>query len=57
MKRSKVIEAVKELPEDVELEALFERLIFIEKVEQALVEADAGKVVAHSKVRKLVSKW
>ena len=57
MKRSKVIEAVKELPEDVELEALFERLIFIEKVEQALVEAEAGKVVAHSKVRKLVSKW
>lgn len=33
MKRDKVIESIKELPQEFELEALIERLIFIDKVE------------------------
>ena len=34
MKRDKVIESIKELPQEFELETLIERLIFIEKIEQ-----------------------
>ena len=36
MKRDKVIELIKELPQEFELETLIERLIFIDKVEHGL---------------------
>jgi hypothetical protein len=36
MKREKVIDAVKELPQEFDLEELADTLIFVEKVEQGL---------------------
>lgn len=36
MKRDKAIDTIKELPKEFELEALIERLVFVEKVEQGL---------------------
>jgi len=37
MKKESVIEAMKELPKDFELEKLFEKLVFMEKVEAGLL--------------------
>ncbi len=34
MKREKAIDAINELPKNFELEALIEKLIFVEKIEQ-----------------------
>lgn len=50
MKREKVIEAVNELPKEFDLDKLFERLLFIEKVEKGLKQAQQGKTVSHKKV-------
>ena len=57
MKRDKVIETIKELPQEFELEALIERLIFIEKVEQGLKQIDEGKTISQEKVEEMVKKW
>ena len=57
MKRDKVIDTVKELPKEFELEALIERLVFAEKVEQGLAQLKKGKTVSHDKVKELVKKW
>jgi predicted transcriptional regulator len=57
MKRDKAIDTVKELPEEFELEALIERLVFIEKVEQGLAQVKLGKTVSHDKVKELIKKW
>jgi len=57
MKREKVIDAVKELPQEFDLEDLIERLIFIEKVEQGLKNLDESKTVDHAQVKEMVKKW
>ena len=57
MKRNKAIDTVKELPEEFELEALIERLVFVEKVEQGLAQVKTGKTVSHDKVKELIKKW
>ena len=57
MNREKTIETVKELPQEFELEDLMERLVFIEKIEKGLEQADKGKVTSHEKVKELRKKW
>ena len=57
MKRDKVIESIKELPEEFELETLIERFIFIEKVEQGLKQIDEGKTISHEQVEEVAKKW
>lgn len=57
MKREKVIDAVKELPQEFELEELVETLIFVEKVEQGLNQLEEGKTVEHAQVKELAKKW
>lgn len=56
MKRDKVKELIKELPQEFELETLIERLIFIDKVEQGLKQIDEGKTITHVQVEELVKK-
>ncbi|HMU14229.1 MAG: hypothetical protein JST41_01170 [Bacteroidetes bacterium] len=50
MKRDTVIRAVKEFPSDVDLDELFERLLFIRRVEAGLAAADLGRKVSQAKV-------
>ena len=53
MKREKVIDAVKELPQEFDLEQLVETLIFVEKVERGLNQLEEGKTVEHAQVKEL----
>jgi len=57
MRRTKVIDTVKEFPAEFELDALLERLVFIDKVEKGLKEVKKGKTVSHGKVKEIVKKW
>jgi predicted transcriptional regulator len=50
MKRNTIIETINEFPKEVDLNALFEKLIFIEKVEKGLIQADKGQTIDHDKV-------
>jgi len=45
------------LPKEFELEALIEKLVFVEKVEQGLEQVKKGKVVTHAKVKDITKKW
>lgn len=55
MKRDKAIEAVKEFPQEFELEDLIERLVFLEKVEEGLRQVEEGKTISHEKVKEIVN--
>lgn len=57
MTKDKVIEAVKELPQEFDLEELIERLIFIDKVEKGLQQLDRGETITHEEVKKVVKSW
>jgi hypothetical protein len=47
MKKEKVIDTVKGLPQEFELEELIEKLVFVEKIEKGLRQAEEGKVTPH----------
>ncbi|MEJ7643778.1 MAG: hypothetical protein WKF87_04235 [Chryseolinea sp.] len=57
MTREQAIDTVKELPKVFELEELMEKLVFIEKVEKALLQAEEGKTTPHEKMKDLTRKW
>jgi hypothetical protein len=57
MKREKVIDAIRELPQEFDMEELMEKLIVVEKVEQGLKQLDEGKTVDHTQVKEMVKKW
>lgn len=51
------MDTVKELPQEFELEDLLEKLVFAQKVEDGLKQLQAGKTLAHEKVKEIVKKW
>ena len=57
MKKSTIIQTLSELPKEFDLDSFLERLIIIEKIDEAMAEAKAGKTIPHDKVKKMVSKW
>lgn len=57
MKKEKVIEVIEAMPQNFELDALFEKLIFIEKVEEGLKDADEGRTISHEEVEKISKGW
>jgi hypothetical protein len=57
MKKSTVIQTLNELPQRFELDELLERLMVIEKIDEALKDAKSGKTVSHDKVKKMVVRW
>jgi len=57
MKKADVIEAMKELPQDFELEKLLEKLVFMEKVEKGLLQLDQGITIPHDKVKEISEQW
>jgi len=57
LKREKVINTIKDLPDSFTIDELIDRLILIEKVEQGLEQSAEGKVIPHEEVKKIIEKW
>ena len=57
MKKEDVIEAMRELPQNFELESLLEKLVFIEKVEKGLVQLEQGITISHDVVKEMSKQW
>lgn len=57
MTREAVIEAMSTLPKEFDLDALVERLIFMEKVEEGLAQLDRGESKTQEEVEQLVRSW
>lgn len=57
MTRETVNQAISSLPQNFDLDALVERLIFIEKVEEGFAAAERGETKTHEEVKELVKSW
>jgi predicted transcriptional regulator len=57
MNKAKVLDTIKEMPADFDIEDLIERLIFIDKVEKGMKQAREGKVTSHQNVKRHVKEW
>jgi hypothetical protein len=51
-----VLQAVKKLPETATIEEAME-ILFIAKVEKGIAQADVGKTISHSAIKKRMKKW
>ena len=49
---ARVLDAVRDLPEDATVEDAMERLYFLAKVEEGLRQADAGETVSSEEARR-----
>jgi hypothetical protein len=52
MTKEQILETVHQLPANFELEDLFERLLFIQRLERRLEQAEQGDVVSFEDARK-----
>ena len=52
-----VIETVRELPDDVSLEDILERIAILAAIRRGEEAADAGRVIPHEEVKKRVTSW
>jgi hypothetical protein len=57
MTKESAATAIKEMPQEFELDDLIEKLIFIEKVEEGLKQVDEGKKIPLDEVKKIVREW
>jgi predicted transcriptional regulator len=57
MQKSTILNTLNELPNKFDLDDFLERLIVIEKIDEGIQEAKAGKTISHDKVKKMVAKW
>ncbi len=55
--KEKVLESIKDLPEHFSVEELFERIIFLQKVEVGLDQSNRGQVNSTAQAREKLQKW
>jgi len=58
MDKTKVIETLERLPNEFSTEELIDKLLFVEKVDQGMKDAEEGKVISLEEAKdRMNSKW
>lgn len=57
MRKTTVIESIKNLPEEFSIDEIIERLIIIEKIEKGRQEVKDGKVNTVEQAKSKLGKW
>ena len=52
--KERVIEAVRELPDDATVEDVMERLYVLAKIQKGLEQAEAGQTVSHEEAKRRI---
>jgi hypothetical protein len=55
--KQKVMEAIRDLPDDASIEDAMQRLLFLAKIDRGLQQADAGQTIPHAQVKEKMAKW
>jgi hypothetical protein len=55
--REKLKQYINEMPEEISIDELIERLIFIEKLEVRITESKTGKLLTEEELKADVQKW
>ena len=55
--KEKVNRTINNLPDKFTIDELIDKLIFMEKVEEGLLQSDEGKVVSNEDVKIIIDKW
>lgn len=52
--KDRVLEAVRDLPDDATVEDAMDRLYFLAKIEEGLRQADEGQTVSHEEAKRRI---
>lgn len=55
--KERLLQAVKDLPDDATIEDAMERFLFLAKVDRGIKQADAGETLSHDEVKEKMAKW
>ena len=55
--KNTVKQSIENLPDSFSIDELIEQLIFVEKVEKGLKQADEGKTISNDDVKSMIEKW
>ena len=55
--KEKVLQAVKNMPDDASIEDAMERILFLAKIEKGILQADSGQTITHEHVKERMKKW
>ena len=50
--RDRMLEVIRELPEDAAVDDAIEKLVFLAKVEEGLAQLDRGEGISHEEVKR-----
>ena len=50
--RDQIIDALRELPADATVDDAIERLVFLAKIDEGLIELEAGKGISHAEAKR-----
>lgn len=57
MRKKSIIRVINDLPNNVKLDDVIERLVVLEKIEAGLIELKEGKTISHESVKRRVKRW
>lgn len=57
MTKEQIVETVQQLPDNFELEDLFERLLLIKRIEEGVRQSDNGETLTEAEARNYLSRW
>lgn len=55
--KKKILQAIDDLPDKIEIEDAMEKLYFLYKVEKGIKQADNGEKIDHQTVKERFQKW
>jgi len=55
--KKRILQAIDELPDKIEIEDAMEKLYFLYKIEKGIKQADSGEKIDHQTVKERFHKW
>jgi hypothetical protein len=57
LSKAKVLKSIKELPDNFSIEEVFDKIIFLNKIEIGRQQSQEGKVFSTAEAKKRLGKW
>ena len=57
MKKAQVLETIQDMPEDISIDLLMEKLMVLQKIEEGQKQISEGKVYTEEEAGKKLEKW
>lgn len=57
MTKTKVLEAISNMPDEFQLDEIIEKIIFIYKIEKGLLQSKTNQVLSSNEAKKRMEKW